>query len=1255
MRLGKGKHILIGFFLLFSLNAAGQAEKNFRFHFGKDMINNSVIAGTQSLSISYSVSDIDVESIIREEGEFFRISAPGHTRTSEPGKPELPVLSRLITVPEGSSINLRITGVKSTRIRPADKNFKGFLYPSQEGEAKQPMKDQKKFVIDRDLYSSKGLIGSDTVKIEMVGKVRGRQLANVIISPVRYDPASNIIEVITSMEIGIYFSGQKTPENKSGGEESILFGETLGKGILNFSSEEFVTGYSDQPVRMIIITDTIFRNHIDPLLKWKTQKGFKIDVLYRGEDFAGSTYTEIKETLRTIYNNYSETSVAPEYLLIIGDVGKIPYYGTGYVSDLYYGEFDGSGDYIPEMFIGRLPVRDTSELNSAINKIIEYEKFEFADTNNFYTRALVTPGKDENYADHMNGQVKYAVSNYLNDGNGIDGYHFYYPESYTMKDSIMKLIKNGLSFINYTGHGVVSGWQHVEIKSTDIRNFGNKSMYPFVISNACRTAQFDDTASFGNKMVVSKDLGAIGFIGCSNDSYWDEDFYWAVGTGTPSSDPLFETTGSGAYDRLFHTHGESPSEWYYTMGQVNYAGNLSVSSSTSSRKKYYWETYTLLGDPSLMPVIGTPGTFVVNLPDTIPDGIKSLSVITDPFSYVAISHFDTLWDASFASHTGSVTLELPGLSNDSCLIVITGQNKKPLIKTVYISELDKEFINLSYSGINDEQGNNNGQADFGETFYLDLKISNLGGTDAEGLYAKISSTSEWITITSDSVSIGTLAAGAEIQLSDDFLISVDQNVPDQGMISIDLILGDKLSEKHYIINILTHSPLLEIINCTIDDSVEGNGNHLADPGEIFDLVFSVRNRGSSDTSGELDINIHSGNITVLEPAVKSGLLETGEITEIRIAVTLSEFSGAGDYITLTSTLDCEPHLVSKDFSFRAGRIRESFESSSFVVFPWINVSTKPWIITEQYSQDGNISARSGEITHNGTSSLIIRTIYDRADSIRFWYKVSSEVSYDYFTFVLNGIEMVRESGETGWRKVSVPVTEGANIMEWKYRKDNSVSQGADAVWIDLIDFAETSPVRYIQKDLEVIRVATPGIKEKYGKETVAVKVRNAGSSNIDGFYLAYKTNENSLTVRQFFDISLTPGSDSVTVIFEKKADLSHYGTYDLVIFGYDNTDDYILNDTVRVTLENTVIDKSVRIFPNPFREAFSILITSKVPGEIKISVINATGQKIFESDREIVEGETTIVIDDLVVSPSVYYVIVKGPNIFTTIPVIKVN
>ena len=292
-----------------------------------------------------------------------------------------------------------------------------------------------------------------------------------------------------------------------------MFNETFDKGLLNFNPEDLITGYSDQPVGMIIVTDTAYRKYLEPFYRWKRQKGYKLDILYYGAGMAGSNFTELKESISKIYTTSTVSGYAPEYLLIIGDAMKIPYFGSGSgnVTDMYYGEFDGNGDYLPDMFIGRIPAKDTISVKSVVQKLIEYEKFEFADTNKFYKNALIFAGKDASYASYMNGQVKYGVTNYLTAANKIKEFHFYYPEGSTKKDSVMKLISNGLSFINYTGHGSSAGWLHIDIKSPDIKNLTNRSMYPFIISNACRTAQFNDTASFGNKMLLSTGKGAIGF------------------------------------------------------------------------------------------------------------------------------------------------------------------------------------------------------------------------------------------------------------------------------------------------------------------------------------------------------------------------------------------------------------------------------------------------------------------------------------------------------------------------------------------------------------------------------------------------------------------------------------------------------------------------------------------------------------------------------------------------------------------------
>jgi hypothetical protein len=1244
--------ILAGF-LLITFSVSGQTGKSFKYHFDGDLRQRNVITSDNSIIINYSLSELAIDTLVNGSGSFYRLAIPGHTVTADPGKPELPVLNRLISVPEGATYRITVSEVKSSKIRPSKNKIKGVVFPSQPGETKQDQKQRPPFVIDRKSYARHDFINPDTVRIEPIGKIRGKEFSNLIISPVRYNPGSNFLEIITSMKIEITFSGNIRAASKSQ-QESPLFNETFGKGTLNYFPGDLITGYSDQPVGMVILTDTTFKKYLEPFYKWKMQKGFKLDILYRGAGRAGVTYSELKESISKIYSADAAQGHAPEYLLIIGDAVRIPYYGSDNITDMYYGEFDGNGDYLPDMYIGRIPASDTTSVKSAVQKILEYEKFAFADTNKFYSKALAFAGKDASYASYMNGQIKYLLNNYLTPANKINEYHFYYPDGFTKKDSIIKLISKGLSFINYTGHGSSAGWLHVDIKSPDIRKLTNKSMYPFIISNACRTAQFNDTASFGSKMVLSADKGAIGLIGCTNDSYWDEDYVWAVGSGTPSADPQYTQTGLGAFDRLFHTHSELPSDWYITMGQINFAGNMAVSSSSSLKKKYYWETYAVLGDPSIIPIIGTPSPFNISLPDTLPNGIRSISVTSDPYSYMAVSHSDALWDASFASPSGSVVLDLPGVSNDSCLVVMTGQNKIPLIKTVYFSDFSKEFINLSGSGINDSDGNNNGKADFGESFFLRLKISNLGLSGSSNLTATISSTSPWVTINSSTAFIGTLAGKSEKITENDLRLTIDDNIPDLGIVTIDLTLKDSRIEKKYKIDITLHAPVLEIINCLVDDSEFGNRNFIAEPGENFNLIFQVRNHGSSSTSGQLLIESLQSDLEVVDLNIKSGVLQFGEISNIPVAAKLSSSAKYGDYFSLLSTLDCSPYIVNKNFSFRVGRIRESFESSSFHVFPWINPGPRPWIISGTNSVDGNLSARSGSISHNSASKLMIRTYFPEPDSLKFYYKVSSEPSYDYLQFKINDTEMLKKSGETNWEKLAVPVSAGYNKLEWIYRKDNSVSQGADGAWIDLIDFAALTIVKYIQKDMEVAAIVSPVQKDFYGQEPVSVKVRNLGSDTLKGFSLAYSVN-GKMPVIQDFNTILSSYNDSAIVTFDKRADLDLSGTYEIMVFGYENPDDYLPNDTLRLKVENTEIEESVNIFPNPFNDRLYIILNSKIYRNVNLNLTNVSGKKVHSENIALTEGENDLFIDTNKLSPAVYILNINGDGISKAFKLVKLK
>ena len=1226
MSLGKDKHgILFSVFLLMSASALSQDAVTCNYVFDGFPAKFAATEGSQSMIIDYAPGELDILSMVNDNGTYYRLSIPGHIPSTDAGRPEVPVFCRMITLPDAFEYKIRITDIRKEKIIPSRKKIKGLLYPAQEGATKNLLQAGKQLFIDKSIYSTKGIIASDTVTIERIGTSRGQKLAGLYIYPVRYNPVDNYIEVITSMKIEIIYTAGGKGSLSLVSAETAISQQLSKRAISDYDQGKVIPGFSTKPVKMVIITDTAFKKQLLPFFKWKTDKGFNLKILYKGAKFAGTTYTQLKDTLTKIYKSATSDDPAPEYLLIIGDVNRIPRCDViSNVSDMYYGEFDGGGDYIPEMYIGRLPVSDTNDVKAVVSKLIQYERFEFADTNSFYSRALISAGNDAVYQTTMNGQLNYVLSNYLNSSNKINEYHFYYPQSGDagVEDSIKFLFKKGISFVNYTGHGDVTGWLDPVLKNKDVDSLKNSNMYPFIITNACRTSQFSSSASLGNRMILAKDKGAIGYIGCSNDSYWDEDFFWAVGAGTVSINPTYQSTGLGAYDRLFHTHGELPSDWYFTMGQINYAGNMAVSASTSTRKQYYWETYNLLGDPSVIPILGKPSKFSTVVPDTLPNGMKLLSMTAEPFSYVALSRADTLWDATNASKSGSVELTMPGLSNDSCLMVITGQNRIPVIKTIRIANVKGEYVSLAANSINDSSGNNDKKVDSGETFFLDLTVSNLGLTDASGLYAKITGSSDYLSIITDSVNIGALQARTDKKIQSQFRMTVSGDIPDLSVITVDLMLKDNKTEKHFKIDLCIHAPDPLITNCMVNDSIIGNRNNSADPGETFYLIFKVMNNGSSNTTGHLTITSNNPAFTILEPEVTT-TVPIGIITSVPVKVKLDDSPSNGEYINVTADLDCSPYGFLGNFTFRVGKLRESFESMNFKAFPWINISKVPWIITSKEAYEGTESARSGAISHSSSTSLIIRTLYKSDDSVKFYYKVSSEPNYDNFTFKLNDAEMLKASGEISWTRAAFKVPEGINRMEWTYRKDQSVSNGYDAAWIDLIDFAESGFISYIQNDLEVARIVSPIEKNRYGQEIVTVRVLNLGRDTIKEFNLAYLVNSGS-PVTQKFDKTILPLGDSVTVSFSTRTNLSRYGKYDILTYSFNNPDDYLYNDSLSVRIENSHMSDSSGVYPNPFTDKFNVYIRAGTSDRIIISLISITGETEYEFEREIIPGSNNI-------------------------------
>ncbi|HRY83320.1 MAG TPA: S8 family serine peptidase, partial [Candidatus Cloacimonadota bacterium] len=129
---------------------------------------------------------------------------------------------------------------------------------------------------------------------------------------------------------------------------------------------------------------------------------------------------------------------------------------------------------------------------------------------------------------------------------------------------------------------------------------------------------------------------------------------------------------------------------------------------------------------------------------------------------------------------------------------------------------------------------------------------------------------------------------------------------------------------------------------------------------------------------------------------------------------------------------------------------EGFETGNFSAFSWTNSSAIPWTVQSSEKFSGTYAAKSGDITHSGSTTLSLPMLVSSAGNISFYYKVSSEGNYDYLRFYIDGVQQAQWSGEAGWASASYPVTAGSRTFSWTYSKDSSVDGGSDFAWLDHI-------------------------------------------------------------------------------------------------------------------------------------------------------------------------------------------------------------
>jgi len=600
--------------------------------------------------IKQSCSLVSSDHTIVDEGQFITVTFEGSTGSLiETGKPVIPTYVKSFSFPLGTKI-VDVSVDYKTNDVTLDKK----IQPSPQAvplSKELASNINQALTMDSSVYESTDVYPEQPYTIEKhAGLVNG--IDSLIVNVrcyAQYEPANDIISLPSNINIQVSY--QEPTE-----------------GVL--TADEY---------DLLIITDESFVSALQPLVDHKNSNGVRTVVDTTQNIYASYSGRDQPEDIKLRIKDAKEEWNITYVLLAGGRDGQthdwiIPSRTThnddgweaGYESDLYYADlykiennetvfedWDSSGngvfaewsgfvnrkdvmDYYPDVYVGRIPFRTTSDIAPVVQKIIDYE------TNaqdSWFKKGVVVSG--DTFPPSRGGspgfnegeiETEHTVELLGDLGFTMEKLWTSIPGAWTGPEDVIQAISEGCGFVHFAGHSNPASWGNYLPDDTDNSGFidgiriwdmgklTNQGQYPVIVLGGCHSAQFNVTLSniisgikeygimgyffkdpfrFYFYEWVPKDLcsafvmqdgaGAIGAIGNSGLGYGYVNANADEGLGGWIEPRFFDCYANQSKTILGDCHGQAISDY------ITYIDN--VNSDQIDRKCI--EEWVLLGDPSL--------------------------------------------------------------------------------------------------------------------------------------------------------------------------------------------------------------------------------------------------------------------------------------------------------------------------------------------------------------------------------------------------------------------------------------------------------------------------------------------------------------------------------------------------------------------------------------------------------------------------------------------------------------------------------
>ncbi len=781
---------------------------------------------TNSKTINFQLSDIQFEDVNHDGIIYQRVVSGEQNTTGEVGSPNLPVYTTFMMIEPDKDYSVSLDIIESETFYDVN------IIPVQDWDNPEIV-DGVLLEKNSTIYQSDNIYPQTQVSLSARMTLRDIHLVQVLVTPYMYKPESRELTVITSATVQLNENGTSssipfTPEKRAKEFEPLYrsivanYDQTMGAEI-EYQKPSILYIYPSSG-------SGVYSN-LEPLIEWRKRAGY--DVTAVGTDVAGTSSTSIKNYIQTAYSTWENP---PIWVGLVGDVSgsySIPtfyenwsyYNGEG---DQPYAELEG-GDILPEVFVGRLSIGSATDLINIVNKTVQYETNPFMGENWFTRAVLVGDPGASGISTVISNQYLAQLLSY----NGYDDLREIYSSPFPSQ--MTSNLSDGCTFFNYRGYYGVSGFD-----CGDVGAANNGFKLPVATVITCGTGSFGGT-SISECMLragtVANPKGAIG----------------AIGTATTGTHTMFNNiVDMGFYYGVFV-------EGMMTPAAALARGKVALLSAYPTNPGNYVSIFThwnnLMGDPAVRTWTAIPQYMSVGFYPIVSKGTNFIDVQVNYTNgspvrdaYVTLYKTGTTFSESkYSDSDGKVTLPIDTNLDGEILVTVIKDNHIPYQGSFQVNSpgsnvnLLADDLVFTDDGSGSSSGNGDGLINSDETIELSVPLHNFGTDTSYGVYAKLVTDSEYLSVQNDSVFIGDLLPDSTFIPMDRLTFHVNSGLVDGSNLDIRIEIHDENGSmwNGFVGGVIAGTNLSAQSVSIID-----YGDGILQPGETSEVEIILKNNGT---------------------------------------------------------------------------------------------------------------------------------------------------------------------------------------------------------------------------------------------------------------------------------------------------------------------------------------------------------------------------------------------------------------------------